>query len=183
LLAEGRQISDCWRLRLLDDDTVRAWSHRMLERISGDDVPDWLFDLATLGPHVRSARPSAEFIDVPWLDFGFEFSLRVRTLDTGNHVEVDEFLSWIMRACMGLDTSRPDAAFGYWLDHLYDDGERPDLAREELLRKLPALKTELAPVPAELVRLVTACKTTQRVEARHRQSGGRKLRYRDGDSE
>jgi hypothetical protein len=107
LIDDARQILAVWRERLLADEDVRAWSWRMIERTSADDLPEWLLDLAAQGPWKCLSRPSSEFIDVPFLEFVVGFSLRVQTTDFANPAEVDEFVLWTARACMGQTRNSP----------------------------------------------------------------------------
>ncbi len=51
--------------------------------------------------------------------------------------QVDAFVRWASRACMGEDLELPEVAFCYQLDHLWDDCDRIDLAVDLVRRELP----------------------------------------------
>ena len=177
LIDDARQILAVWRERLLSDEDVRAWSWRMIERTPADDLPDWLLDLAAQGPWKCLSRPSSEFIDVPFLEFVVGFSLRVQTTDFANPAEVDEFVLWTARACMGQDAKQPEVGFGYQLDHLWHDCDRQDWARELVRDELPNLRPQLAPVSNELVELVAAAKARSEPSVRSTGSSARDREY------
>src|SRR6185503_12807720 len=101
----------------------------------------------------------SEFLDVPGLDFSFEFSLRAQTCHLTDASDVEAFIGWTCRACMGEDLDRPEVWFGYQLDHYLNDCARLDWARDLVTKELPALQKQLAPVPEAVVQLIRRSKS------------------------
>jgi hypothetical protein len=161
LIEDGCQMLAAWREALLGDDDVRQWSWRMIEAIPVEDLPEWLLDLAIQGPSKCTARSASEFIEVPWLDFAFRFSLRVQTTDFTSAAELDHFILWTASACMGEDSDLPEVKFGYRLDHLWHDCSEQDLARALVFDELPRLRENLAPVSPGLVQMILRAKAAR----------------------
>jgi hypothetical protein len=154
LIDDARWILAAWRERILDDQDVRTWALEVIDSTSAPDIPEWLLDLCTLGATACMAKPSADFLYVPLLDFRSAFSLHVQACDFSNRTEVDALVVWISRACMGEDLDRPGVKLGYVLDHELNDCGRADWARDTLTKELPALRAQVAPIPDVVLRLV-----------------------------
>jgi hypothetical protein len=65
--------------------------------------------------------------------------------------EVEVFVKWASRACMGDDLDEPAVQFGYQLDHLWGDCDRMDLAIALVRSDLPSLRTGLASISEDVL--------------------------------
>jgi hypothetical protein len=162
LVDDARLILAAWQERLLTEDDVREWSYQVLDAVPAAELPEWLLDLSTSGPSACMSRPSSDFLNVPRLDYLSGLSLRLRTCDFANPAELDDFIAWTSRACMGEDLDKPEVRFGYQLDHYLNDCTRLDLARDHVAKELPALQEQAVPMPERVIELVSRSKLRTR---------------------
>ena len=168
LVDDARLVLGAWQDQLLRDDDVRSWAYEVLKDVPAAELPEWLLDLATLGPSACMNRPSSDFLHVPRLDFASGFSLLVQASNFADIADLDAFITWTSRACIGEDLARPDVRFGYQLDHYMNDStyldecERLDLARGLVREQIPALRNRVVPVPQQVVELVRRSKLRER---------------------
>jgi hypothetical protein len=113
--------------------------------------PEWLLDLVMYGPARCTSRPSSDFIAVPFPTFLRACSLRANVLNLDDTREVEVFVKWASRACMGDDLDEPAVQFGYQLDHLWGDCDRMDLAIALVRSDLPSLRTGLASISEDVL--------------------------------
>lgn len=139
LTEDARLILGAWRERLVSDSSVVSWADRIIESRPPEDLPEWLLDLSVLGPARCMARPSAEFLYIPFFSFLENFAVRAGLLDLEAPRAVEAFVEWISHAAMGEDLNVPEVKFGYYVEHLLSD-DSLDLAVYFVRKELPSLR-------------------------------------------
>jgi hypothetical protein len=151
---DARRVLAVWRENLLTDAQVADWAAEALDATPANDLPEWLLDLCMYGVTACMNRPSSEFLDVPLLSFAERLAIRVRKLDLSRSDQLEEFVDWVSRACMGEDSARPEVSFGYYVDHLWGDCRKMDEAQAYVRKELPEIARSLPEVTPELDRLL-----------------------------
>ena len=139
-------------LSLLDDGVISEtdvvqWADQQIESApDAKSLPAWLLELSLHGP--EECRRRREF-DLPWpadLSFAERLAARAERVDINSYESLLTLARWASRACMGDDIEDEAVAFGYQLDHLLDDCDKPNLA-VELVREWLAGHPPLTETP------------------------------------
>lgn len=156
LVDDARDLLAAWRDGLVRDDDLVAWADDVLKELPSASVPEWLLDLAMYGPVKCTNRPSSDFIIVPASGFARALALRASVLDLGDSSQVEAFVEWAARACMGENLDEPAVKFGYHLDHFWVDCDRMDLAVELVRSQLPSLRNGLPQISDGVLRVISS---------------------------
>lgn len=137
-----------WRLKFLTDEDVIAWADS--EILLSENPPQELFDLSLEGPGRCVRRAEFEFPAGPVkLPYATEFALRASAVSLESKDQVLSFIHWCAQSAMGEELELPEVAFGYQVEHLLCDCDKPNeavrYAQAELPKLLPSLAAVVAP--------------------------------------
>jgi len=104
-----------WKEGILTEAEVIIWADQQI--LKEDDPSEAMMDLSLKGPAFCSKRPSYEFPAARNFSFSEAFALRASKLDVENITEVERFIVWLSRACLGEDLATPEVTFGYNVEH------------------------------------------------------------------
>jgi hypothetical protein len=132
-------------------DAVVTWADS--EILRSDCPSQELIDLSLDGPEACLRQSEYVFASRPLqLTFEQEFGLRGMFLDAASMAEVNAFVSWASRRCMGEDLTSPVVGFGYELDHLICDCDDHSAAVAAAQARTNSLALECSSTANELLR-------------------------------
>lgn len=136
--AIGRILS-FWKAGLLSHEEVVEWADQVIAYSNTADYA--ITELALKGPARCYAMSSNDFPTGEPLSFLEEFSLRATMLDMSDASAVSDFVIWVSRTCLvhGKEIQRPEAQFGYTIQHYWDDCSDMPLAVSYVRKQLPEL--------------------------------------------
>lgn len=104
-----------WKEGFLTEEEVITWADQQI--LIEDEPSEALMDLSLKGPEFCSKKPSYEFPSAKIFSFSESFALRASKLNIDNVTEVEQFIEWLTRTCMGEDLDLPEVSLGYHVDH------------------------------------------------------------------
>lgn len=151
-LNDAFDLIDAWREGLASSEAIVEWADRQIAATPTDDLPEWLLDLSMYGPDKCMRRPFQDFIEIPTLSFERAFAIRARLLNVEDDAQIDQFVRWVSRACMGHDLDARAVQFGYELEHVWGDCDRMDLAVQLVRTDLAAVVSTLPTISDDVIR-------------------------------
>lgn len=130
-------IIGIWKEGILSSDDVIRWADEQILEIDCPGEP--LIELSLKGPAECTKRPSYEFPDGRIFSFRERFALRVVNLNLDDESEVNEFIEWLTRDCMGENLDFPEVSLGYHVDHYAWDCDDKPLAIRHLKKEMSML--------------------------------------------
>jgi hypothetical protein len=141
-----------WRVGLTSSEAVVEWADHQIAATLPEDLPEWLLDLSMYGPDKCMRRPSRDFIEVPTWSFERALAIRARLLNVEDDAQIEQFVRWVSRACMGHDLDARAVQFGYELEHVWGDCDRMDLAVQLVRTDLAAVVSTLPTISDDVIR-------------------------------
>ncbi|MBE8718171.1 hypothetical protein [Cellvibrio polysaccharolyticus] len=130
-------IIGLWVEGLLSYDEVIAWAD---DRILVSKCPEnELIELSLKGPELCSKKPSYEFPAPRIFTFLERFALRAVWVDIESCSDMNRFMEWLIRACIGENFELPEVALGYHVDHYAWDCDDKPMAIQHLKNEMEKL--------------------------------------------
>ncbi len=113
-----------WRLGCIPAEALVDWADRVLTAAdTGTDVPYWVIALSLKGPAEFLNGDDDERVDELALSFIDAFDAMIEAFDPDREEDVDLFMRWIARACIGEDLGPYPVQVGYGVDSCLDYGD------------------------------------------------------------
>lgn len=106
-----------YNLKLLSKEEVIEWADQQL--MNEAEPFDFIIELSLRGPDKCMKMPEYDFPRAREFSYIEEFSFRLVKLSENYDLEKDNFVQWVSRAAMGLDTDQREVHLGYLVDHYF----------------------------------------------------------------
>lgn len=161
-------IIGIWKEGLLSDEEVIVWADEWI--LESECPEEETIELSLKGPKICSTKPSYEFPSGRDFLFSERFALRAVNIDLENSAEVEVFIAWLTRACMGEDLDLPEVMLGYHVDHYAWDCDNKPLAIRYLKKEMAVLLPKCVEFVASLESQCLTNQSTTRLRRRTKQN-------------